>query len=70
MVAYGTKDIAAPFFDYMRVETVRHKRKNFTFMPYVGREHNFFGFDKNGKVNYDDFGWDKVTMDWKAWLKK
>ncbi|KAA5540137.1 alpha/beta hydrolase [Adhaeribacter rhizoryzae] len=70
MVAYGTKDIAAPFFDYMRVEIIRNKIKNFTFMPYVGREHNFFGFHKNGQVNYDDFGWDKVAMDWNAWLKK
>jgi len=70
MVAYGTKDMAAPFFDYMRIETIRNKRKNFTFISYVGREHNFFGFDKEGKVNYDDFGWDKVAQDWKAWLKE
>ena len=70
LVAYGTKDIAAPFFDYMRVETIRNKRKNFKFMPYVGREHNFFGFDEKGRVDYDNYGWDKVAMDWKAWLEK
>ncbi|WP_161889273.1 alpha/beta hydrolase family protein [Pontibacter russatus] len=70
LVAYGTEDIAAPFFDYMRLESVSENRKNITFMPYVGREHNFFGIDRNGKVNYDDFGWDKVAQDWKAWLEK
>lgn len=70
MVAYGTKDIAAPFFDYMRLEAIRDRKKNFTFMPYVGREHNFFGFDESGHVNYDDFGWDKVALDWKEWLEK
>lgn len=69
MVAYGTEDIAAPFFDYMRIEFIRDKRKNFTFIPYVGREHNFFGFDESGRVNYDDFGWDKVALDWKSWLE-
>ncbi|WP_162056174.1 alpha/beta hydrolase family protein [Pontibacter pamirensis] len=70
LVSYGTEDIAAPFFDYMRIETIRERRKNFAFMPYVGREHNFFGFDEKGKVNYDDFGWDKVAQDWKVWLEK
>ncbi|MFD2245377.1 hypothetical protein [Pontibacter ruber] len=70
LIAYGTKDIVAPFFDYMHLETIRNKKKNFTFMPYVGREHNFFGFDESGKVNYDDFGWDGVAQDWKEWLVK
>lgn len=65
LVAYGTKDIAVPFFDYMRIEAIRAKKKNFTFMPLTGREHNFFGFDEGGKVNYDNFGWDKVAQDWK-----
>ncbi|MFT2011467.1 hypothetical protein ACMA1I_22530 [Pontibacter sp. 13R65] len=70
LVAYGTEDIAAPFFDYMRIEAIRNKKKNFTFIPYVDREHNFFGFDENGKVNHNDFGWDMVAQDWKAWLEK
>ncbi|MBC5774804.1 dienelactone hydrolase family protein [Pontibacter sp. KCTC 32443] len=70
LVAYGTEDIAAPFFDYMHLEAIRNKKKNFTFLPYVGREHNFFGLDESGKVNYDDFGWDSVAQDWKEWLKK
>ncbi|MFD2248619.1 acyl-CoA thioester hydrolase/BAAT C-terminal domain-containing protein [Pontibacter ruber] len=70
MVSYGTKDIAAPFYDYFHIEAIRAKKKNFTFMPYVGREHNFFGFDENGKVNYEDFGWDKVALDWKKWLER
>lgn len=68
MVTYGTKDVAAPFFDYMRIEIIQKKKKNFTFKPYVGREHNFFGFDKTGQIDYDQFGWDKVAEDWKQWL--
>ncbi|WP_276499552.1 alpha/beta hydrolase family protein [Pontibacter litorisediminis] len=70
LIAYGTEDIAAPFFDYMRLEAIRNKKKNFTFMSYIGREHNFFGSDESGKVNYDDFGWDEVAQDWKEWLEK
>ncbi|ARS34666.1 alpha/beta hydrolase family protein [Pontibacter actiniarum] len=70
LVAYGTKDMAAPFFDYMRLEAIRDKKKNFTFMPYVGREHNFFGFDSSGNINYDDFGWDRVAQDWKHGLMR
>lgn len=65
LMAYVTKDIAVPFFDYMRIEAIRAKKKNFTFMPLTGREHNFFGFDEGGEVNYDNFGWDKVAQDWK-----
>jgi len=70
MVAYGTKDIAAPFFDYMQLKAIRDKKNNITFEAYVGKEHNFFGFGKDGKINYDDSGWDKVAIDWKMRLDK
>ncbi|WP_181163774.1 dienelactone hydrolase family protein [Pontibacter mangrovi] len=70
LVAYGTEDTAAPFFDYLRLEVMREKKDNFTFTPYVGREHNFFGMGRNDEVNYDDFGWDMVAADWRAWLEK
>ncbi|MBB6611760.1 hypothetical protein H7F15_11980 [Pontibacter sp. Tf4] len=49
----------------MRIEAIRDKKKNFNFRPYVEREHNFFGFDESGSVNYDDFGWYQVAQDWK-----
>jgi esterase/lipase len=69
LVCYGTKDINAPFNDYLQVEMIRQKRNNFTFKAYVGLDHNYFGFKPNGEINYDDFNWDKVALDWYNWLK-
>ncbi len=68
LVSYGTKDHGVPFNDYLRLETIRKGKKNFTFHPYIGVEHNYFGFDKEGKVDHDKFGWDQVAEDWQAWL--
>jgi hypothetical protein len=31
LVSYGSKDRSAPFNDYLRIETIRRKRKNFTY---------------------------------------
>ncbi|MFZ4799247.1 MAG: alpha/beta hydrolase family protein [Bacteroidia bacterium] len=69
LVCYGTKDNNAPFNDYLQVEMIRQKRNNFTFKAYVGLDHNYFGFKPNGEINYDDFNWDKVALDWYNWLK-
>jgi dienelactone hydrolase len=70
LVTYGTKDYGVAFNDYMRLETIRKGKKNFTFKPYIGMEHNYFGFDTEGKVDYDKFGWDQVADDWSQWLRK
>jgi dienelactone hydrolase len=70
LIAWGTKDTAAPFFDYARIEAIRHKKKNLTFIPYVGRQHNFFAVDENGRTNWEDFGWDQVAIDWSLWLQQ
>ena len=70
LVTYGTKDHGVAFNDYLRLETIRKGKSNFTFKPYIGVEHNYFGFDKKGKVDYDKFGWDQVALDWQAWLEK
>jgi dienelactone hydrolase len=69
LVCYGTKDNNTPFNDYLQVEMIRQKRNNFTFKTYVGLDHNYFGFKQNGEINYDDFNWDKVALDWYNWLK-
>lgn len=69
LVTYGTRDYGVPFNDYLRLETIRRKKRNFTFKAYIGVEHNYFGFDKEGKVDYDKFGWDQVALDWQAWLE-
>lgn len=68
LVCYGTKDAASPFNDYLRVETIRQKRRNFIFKTYVGTEHNYFPVKPNGKIDYDTFNWDRVANDWRQWL--
>lgn len=68
LICYGTKDWCAPFNDYLRVETIRKRKDNFTFNAYIGTEHNFFPLKGNGEVNYDIFNWDKVANDWLKWL--
>ena len=70
LVCYGTKDWSAPFNDYLRVETIRKHKSNFTFSAYIGAEHNFFPINQNGQINYDIFNWDKVADDWLTWLLK
>lgn len=70
LVAYGTKDYGAPFNNFLRLETIRLKKTNFSFNAYFGLEHNFFGFNKDGSVNYKVYNWDKVGLDWKHWLEK
>lgn len=70
-VTYGTKDYGlVPFVDYFRVETIRQHKKNFSFKPYIGTDHNFFPLKPNGETNYDIFNWDKVADDWREWLKE
>jgi hypothetical protein len=68
LICYGTKDWCAPFNDYLRIETIRKRKANFTFNAYIGTEHNFFPLKGNGEVNYDIFNWDKVANDWLKWL--
>lgn len=69
LICYGTKDYSSPFNDYLRIEMIRQKRKNFTFKAYIGTDHNYFPLKANGETNYDIFNWDKVAFDWNEWLK-
>ena len=70
LVTYGTKDKNVTYNDYMRVEMIRQKKKNFTFKSYVDIGHNYFGVDDNGKTNYKDRNWDKVAKDWLDWINQ
>jgi len=70
LVTFGTKDYGAPFNNFLRLEMIRLKKTNFTYNAYFGLEHNFFGFNKNGSVNYDIYNWDKVGLDWQHWLQQ
>ena len=70
LATYGTKDYGAPFNDYLRLEMIRERKENFHFIPYIGLEHNFFRIKETGEIDYDQFGWDKVALDWKKWIIK
>ncbi|WP_210517530.1 alpha/beta hydrolase family protein [Hymenobacter terricola] len=65
-VGFGTQDRGVAGDDYLRLETIRQHKINFTFREYPGREHNFFGV-KNGRIDYDDFYWDAVGEDFLRW---
>jgi len=68
LITYGTKDFSCPFNDYFRTEMIRQKKKNFTFIAYIGVEHNFFPLNANGETDFGIFNWDKVADDWRNWL--
>ena len=68
-VCYGTRDRSMPFNDYFRAEMIRQKKKNFTFKAFIGLEHNFFGFKKDGQLDPDAFHWDDVAAEWLRWLR-
>ncbi|AYA35821.1 hypothetical protein D3Y59_01420 [Hymenobacter oligotrophus] len=68
LVVYGTRDAAAPFNDYLRLELMRQRNTRVSFKEYPGLEHNFFGF-KNDKVDYDQFHWDDVAQDFLSWVE-
>jgi hypothetical protein len=69
MVSYGTKDWSAPFNDYFLVEMIRQGKTNFTFMAYIGTDHNFFPLLPDDKPDYSIYNWDKVGSDWFQWLE-
>lgn len=57
LISYGTKDAGSPYNDYLRVETIRKKKNNFTFKAYIGAEHNYFHVKANGEIDYETFNW-------------
>jgi len=70
LIAYGTNDYCSPYNDFLRVETIREKKDNFTFHAYIGLDHNFFPVDKNGNTNHEIYNWDKVGSDIYHWLMR
>lgn len=69
LVTYGTKDVSSPYIDLMRMEFIRNKKKNITFKPYIGLEHNYFPLLPDGTLNHTKFNWDRVAYDWYKWLE-
>lgn len=70
LVTYGAEDTLAPFNDLFRIETIRDRITNMTFKAYSGVEHNYFGVDNDGKIDFQKFGWDVVARDWLQWLNQ
>jgi dienelactone hydrolase len=68
LVCYGTKDAAGTYNDYLRIETIRNRKDNFTFKAYIGTEHNYFPVKSTGEIDYETYNWDKVAGDWRRWL--
>ena len=66
---YGTKDESVLLMDHLRVQTIRERKHNFHFKSYYGWEHNFFGFNEDGSINYEDYNYDVVATDFFEWLK-
>ena len=70
LVVYGTKDYSSIFNDFLRVDVIRKHKTNFTFIPKIGLEHNFFGVKENGEIDYGKDNWTKIASEWQLWLEK
>ncbi len=69
-VAYGTNDNSAALCDYLPVYFDRAKKENLTLKRYVNREHNFYGIDEKGRINYKDKQWVEVMNSFVRWSNK
>jgi hypothetical protein len=67
-VCYGTEDITASFCDLLPIYFIRENKRNLTFKPYLGLEHNFFELDKDGNANYQKNHWQDVMDDFINWI--
>lgn len=67
LITYGTKDKGSIFNDYLRIESIRNKKSNFTFHEITGTDHNFFPVNRAGNVNHAVRNWDKVVAIWFQW---
>jgi pimeloyl-ACP methyl ester carboxylesterase len=70
LVVYASKDASSPYCDLLQINAIRDKKSNIHFQCYTGLEHNFFGMNSDGTVNYEDYRWDQVGKDWSRWLSK
>ncbi len=69
LITYGGKDHSAPFDDYLRVEMIRQRKRNFSFRSCSGLEHNYFRLNPDGQPDYNNFNRDRAAVDWNKWLK-
>ena len=69
LVTYGTKDANNLLNEYLHLKTIENNLENFTFIPYSGKEHNFFNVKENGEVDYQTYNWPTVGKNWADWLR-
>jgi pimeloyl-ACP methyl ester carboxylesterase len=69
-LTYGTEDLTSTFCDYLPIYFTREHKKNLTFRPLVGLEHNFFELNKDGLPDYAKGHWHDVIDDFVTWLNQ
>lgn len=62
LISYGTMDESSPYQDMFRLETLRDRTEQITFMPFVGLDHNYHSNTQN-----IDF-LKNVVSDWLNWI--
>ncbi len=70
LVTYGTRDANNLLNEYLRIKTIEYQLENYSFIPYSGKEHNYFDLKEDGEVDYETYNWPTVGKDWMNWLKR
>ena len=62
-IGYGTEDPAAWYCDFIPIDFISSKKKNYLVKPYIGLNHNFMELDSLGRSMSDKCHWDEVMND-------
>ena len=70
-IGYGTADNTSDYCDLLPLDFIRVGKYNYTMVPYLGYDHNFFEpvYNKQGKQVSTKGHWDDVANDIFSWLK-
>src|SRR5690606_18103316 len=64
LVTYGTKDQNGIFNDYLHLQVIKNKKRNYTFIYYFNCDHNFFPLKEDHQPDYSIDNWTKVGENW------
>lgn len=59
-IGYGSEDPAAWYCDFIPIEFISSKKKNYLIKPYIGLNHNFMEVDSLGRSIIDKCHWDEI----------
>ena len=62
-IGYGTEDPAAWYCDFIPIDFISSKKKNYLIKSYTGLNHNFMETDSLGRSISDKCHWDEVMND-------